>query len=95
MKKKSVNAVNDDVIVTLEFKEQSSGGIYLADQAKSADGEFYGIVVSVGPDYKENVKPGDKILFTRDGQTPEGLLIESDGQKYWRLRAQWVMAVVG
>ena len=89
-----IRAVNDDIIVTIEYDKKSAGGIFLSDGSKSSEGEFHGIVVSVGPDYKEDLKPGDRILFTRHGQAPEGMLIEKDGKKFWRLRSEWVEAVI-
>ena len=85
-----IRAVNDDVIVTIEYEDQSSGGIILPDGGKVYEGEFYGTVVSVGPGYKYGLNRGDKVMFIRH----EGFEMEKDGARYLRLRKEWVLARV-
>lgn len=83
-------AVNDDVIVKLIHEKESTHGIIIPDQAKAADADFYGIVVSVGPENKEGLKKGQKVLFMRH----EGFVLSEDGEEYHRLRREWVLAVL-
>lgn len=61
-----IRAVNDDVIVKAEYDEKS-GLIYIPDQAKIESGEFYGEVISIGPEYpfRNEIKVGDRVVFTR------------------------------
>lgn len=84
-----IKAVNDDIIVTPVFKE-GIGAILLPDQIKPQEGEFYGIVESVGPEFPEEIKQGQKILFIRH----EGFNVDDNGQKKIRLRKEWVLGVV-
>ena len=84
-----MRAVKDDIIVKKIFKDKE-GSILIPDTAKDGSGEFYGDVVSVGPENTTGVKEGDKVLFTRH----EGFEISSKGEKFYRLRQLWVLAVV-
>lgn len=83
-----IQAVNDDIIVRPVFKE-GIGAILLPDQAKPQEGEFYGTVVSVGPLFQEEIKPGQKVLFTRH----EGFKLEAE-ETLLRLRPSWVLGVL-
>lgn len=83
-------AVNDDVIVKLIHEKESAHGIIIPDQAKANDAEFHGLVVSVGPENKEGLKKGQKVLFMRH----EGIQISEDGETYHRLRREWILAIL-
>ena len=53
-------------------------------------GFIYGIVHSVGKDYKYELKPGDKIIFQRH----EGKLIIYQREEYIKLKSRWVLGVI-
>lgn len=61
----------------------------LHDRDKEYAGNFHGIVVAVGPDYKHGLKTGDKIRFRRH----EGVKVEVDDRKLISLKAKWVDGV--
>lgn len=91
-------ALRDDVIVRRIF-EPHRGLIVIPKSAtkfKQYDGEVYGEVVSVGPKFKYDVKPGDKINFQRH----EGNKFIYNGETYLRLKTRhknnlgWIMAKV-
>lgn len=63
---KLVKAVNDKIVVELVMEEKvTPGGIYIPVNADK-DPQSYGIVLSVGEEVK-NVKPGDLIIFHKNG----------------------------
>ena len=89
-----LNATFDNVLVKPVF-EQISDTIVLAEKAEKSTGNFYGIVVAVGPTYPDpDLKVGDKILYARLGNGPEGIDIDIDGVEYVLLREKWVLAVI-
>lgn len=83
----SLRAVRDTVIVKTEYAEQSKGGIVIPETAKQYSGSFVGRVVAVGPEYKNDVKPGDSVFWRRH----EGHIVLYRGTKYLSLRAKWVV----
>lgn len=83
-------AVNDDVIVKLIHEKESFHGIIIPDMAKAEDAQYYGLVVSVGPENKFGLKKNQKILFTRK----EGFEIREDEEVFLRLRREWILAVL-
>lgn len=89
-----VKAVFNEIIVKVEYEERvGSGRIVLADTLVKHHGNFFGVVVSVGPDwsYKE-VKIGTKILFNRH----EGFLINTaQNEAFYSLKPERCLAVVG
>lgn len=86
-------ALRDDIIVKLIF-EPHKGLIVIPKSAtkfKQYDGEVYGEVVAVGPKYKYDLKPGDKVNFQRH----EGIKFMVEGVTYLKLKSKWVLAKVG
>ena len=89
-----IHATFDNVLVKPVY-EQISDTIVLAETAEKSTGNFYGIVVAVGPTYPDpSLKVGDKILYTRIGNVPEGIDIDIDGVAYTLLKEKWVLGRV-
>jgi co-chaperonin GroES (HSP10) len=84
----TLQAVGDQVIVR-QFYHEKEGSIYIPDTAKKYNAAFYGEVISVGPESKEDIKVGDKIAWTRH----EGFEIEHDGIVYLALRPRHIQGV--
>lgn len=84
-----LQAVRDIVLVEPVYEKQS-GLIWIPDQAQKQNSDFYGIVISLGPEcpIKDEIKSGDKIIFRRHEGTP----IEHEGKKYLALQPKWVEA---
>jgi len=80
-----IKAVRDMVIVEVKYRDQE-GKIFIPDNAKQYNGEFWGEVVSVGPDNKKGLKAGDKIMFVRH----EGHPIEYEDTKYLAVKDRWI-----
>ena len=54
------------VIVRVEYKKKQ-GSIIIPDGAKRDSGEYWGVVMSVGPEYPDKtLKEGDKVIFDRN-----------------------------
>lgn len=80
-----------DYLVVEPVYEEKMGLIYLPDGSKKQESNFYGIVISVGPEFPfKEIKAGDKVLYRRN----EGTEIESGGKKYIALSPKWVTAEV-
>ena len=77
-------AVRDTVIVELEYEEKSKG-IIIPDSAKQYYADFHGKVISIGPDYKFDLKIGDKLILERH----EGFKIIKGTKTYMALRERW------
>ena len=82
-----IKAVRDTVIVRVIYAEKT-GLIEIPDQAKQYSGNFCGRVISVGPDYKYDLKAGDKVYFRRH----EGHKVIIDDITYLSLRSKWCIA---
>lgn len=82
-------APRDMVIVEPHFEEKNDL-IYIPENTKEYQGNFYGIVHSVGPRYPWALGLGEKIAFRRHEGTP----IERGGKKFLSLKAAWVDAVI-
>lgn len=85
-----VAAVGSRVIITLEYAEHSGKDkvIITPDGYKALVGEYWGNVVSVGPDYPDRLEKGDKILYYRnDGHTLRGFYDRVD---YLSVKERWV-----
>lgn len=88
--------VEDRVIIEPEREETSSGGIYLPETAREKP--YRGTVVAVGPgrllDSGERVppqvKPGDKVMFSKYGGTE----VKIEGKEYVILREEDIYAVI-
>jgi len=84
----NISAVGSMVIVKL-VRKNNIGSIILSDGAKVLEGEFYGEVVSRGPDFPDkSLKVGDNITFLRD----EGYRVKgfNDRQEYYVVKERWV-----
>jgi co-chaperonin GroES (HSP10) len=91
-----IQALHDNIIIRVVHESKSKGGIYVPESArkfKLYDGQYYGVVVSVGPKcpYKE-IKPGDKIYYVQN----EGKKFIYEGEEYFQLGTKkprdWVLA---
>ena len=84
----SLKSVRDCIIVKLEYDEKTAGGIFIPEVAKQYHGSFVACVIDVGPEYKYDVKPGDRVHIRRN----EGHKILHKGETYYSMRARWVVA---
>jgi len=79
----------DNIIVKVLYAEKVKE-IIIPDCAKEYSGEFKGLVTAIGPDYKDDLKVGDCVIFSRH----EGLgFTDSKEEKYLVLKPKWVLAV--
>ena len=85
----SLNAVNDMVIVEIHYKEKK-GNIIIAETSKKYNADYYGEVISIGPENKKDIKIGDKIMFPRH----EGIPIEYEEKTYYALKNHYVEGVL-
>lgn len=83
-----IAAVGDYILVEPVYNKKSNL-IIIPDSAQKQVSEFYGLVLSVGPEYpyRDQVKKGMKILFTRN----EGTEVDD---KYLSLKPNWVLAIL-
>jgi len=86
-------AVYDTVIVEVIYKTITSGSIIIPNTVTNTieyNADHYGLVVSVGPDYRYKLKVGDKVIFRK----LEGFELFVGDTKYMNLRSRWVEATV-
>jgi len=92
-----IRPLNDRILVKrLEGEEKTAGGIIIPDSAKEKPAE--GEIISVGPgklnDKGErvamDVKPGDRVLFSKYGGTD----VKIDGEDYLIMREDDILGVV-
>lgn len=83
-----MRAPADLVIIKPEYSSFAEGSsiIQVHDRDKNYIGNFFGVVIAVGPEYKYDLKPGDRVRFRRH----EGVEVEHDGKKYLSLKAKWI-----
>lgn len=86
---KPLKAVGDMVIVKVHYQEKE-GRFFIPDQAKKYGSDYYGEVISIGPDYKYELAVGDKVAFTRH----EGTTIEYNEETYIALKSMHVVGVI-
>lgn len=86
-----LKAAGSYVIVEPVF-EVKNEKIYIPAHIAKKEGDFYGVVVAVGPEYRQDkpLKVGESVLYRRN----EGVEIEHDGKKFLALKEQWVLAVI-
>ena len=73
----SIRACTDLVLIKpIQQDSTTAGGIYIPDAAKEAP--QFAIVVDVGPQVPEDLKPGDKVIFSRYAGTP----VDVGGEKH-------------
>ncbi len=92
-----IRPLNDRILVKrLEEEEKTAGGIIIPDSAKEKPAE--GEIVAVGPgklnDKGErtamDVKPGDRVLFSKYGGTD----VKIEGEDYLIMREDDILGVV-
>ena len=93
----NIRPLNDRILVKrLEQEEKTAGGIIIPDSAKEKPAE--GEVIAVGPGKMNDagervavdVKPGDKVLFSKYGGTD----VKFDGQDYLIMREDDILGVI-
>ena len=87
-----ITAPRDLVIVKVHYQEKI-GSIVIPETHGGKENvmEYYGEVISVGPDYFDELKSGDNIYFHRN----EGVKItNSDGMDYISLKPRAVLCVI-
>ncbi len=84
-----LKAVRDCIIVRLEYAEHMRG-LIVPEKAKQYSGNMWGIVVAVGPECKDDLKPGDSVAYRRH----EGFLVRYKGEDLWSLQSKWVVAKI-
>ena len=84
---RSIWAVRNTLLVELKYAEKI-GSIYLHEDSKQYEGNFWGEVISVGPEvsFKDQVKRGDKVHYLRH----EGFTVQKGFQDYISLREKWI-----
>ena len=92
-----IRPLNDRILVKrLEEEAKTAGGIIIPDSAKEKPAE--GEIIAVGPgklnDHGErvamDVKPGDRVLFSKYGGTD----VKIDGDDYLIMREDDILGVV-
>ena len=93
----NIRPLNDRILVKrLEEEEKTAGGIIIPDSAKEKPAE--GEIIAVGPgklnDKGErtamDVKPGDRVLFSKYGGTD----VKIEGDDYLIMREDDILGVV-
>jgi co-chaperonin GroES (HSP10) len=72
------------------FEEYTDWGFRIVDSKSSTSSPRWGIVVAVGPEVKEDIYPGRKILIENLKWT-EG--VKHDGVTYWMTSEDVILAV--
>ena len=85
-----IKTVGEYVMVETIYDGTVEGAseLIVHDRDREYCGDFYGRVVSVGPDYKYPLAVGDVIRFRRH----EGWKVEHEGVKYLVLKPRWIDA---
>ena len=87
----SLRPLGDRVIIKQEDElEMTAGGLYIPDKAKEKPQE--GLVVEVGPgtpDYKMELKKGDKVLYSKYSGTD----VKDGKEEYIVIRESEILAV--
>ncbi len=94
----TIKPLSDNILIEpLEQEEQTKGGIILPKTAEK-DRPEQGKVIAVGPGKKDSegkiismeVKPGDKVLFTKYGPND----IKVDDKEYLIAKQEDVLAII-
>jgi chaperonin GroES len=89
MSKINIKPVGERVVVKpSESETKTVSGIYIPDSAKEK--QNHGEIVAVGKIEDEELKVGDKVLYSKYGGTE----VEFDGEKYLILEKNEVLAVI-
>ena len=88
-KEGEVCAVFDNVIVEIKYDEKV-GSIIIPETAKKHHSDFHSIVISKGPDNKDDVTVGDEIIIERH----EGFVIKKDNRTMVSLTPKRTLAVI-
>jgi co-chaperonin GroES (HSP10) len=94
----TLQALRDTVIVTPIYQVSSRSIIIPKSALKylQYDGQVFGEVISVGPEYRQtygdgqHLKAGDQIIFQRH----EGKSFKIGGKLYLKLKSRWIHGVV-
>ncbi len=93
-----IRAVRDFLVITPDFELKSKGGIIIPANAADEENPLRGVVVSAGCGLVEGgqiiplvVKVGDRIQCPRNS----GTLMEINGEKFFALRENQVIGVIG
>ena len=86
-----LQALRAEIIVKPQYEEKR-GTIIIPESArefKLYHGSISGEIISIGPksQFRDEVKPGDKILWVRH----EGKPILFEGVKYFAVKERWIM----
>ena len=84
-----MQAIGDSVIIKLHHKDKI-GSIYIPEKAQAQGADFYGEVMSIGSEFKFDVKIGDKLIYFRN----EGFKFTHEEEEYLRLDSRHVMGVI-
>ncbi len=89
-----LQALRDNIIVKPLYEEKRSSIIIpkMAKEWKQYNGNVYGLVISVGKDYKlkDEIKPGTIIAFEKN----EGIKFTYAGETYFKMRSRWIHGTV-
>lgn len=87
-----IRAVGAMIIIKLMYADKI-GSIIVPDQAKLYSGEYWGEVVSVGPDlpYHHELLVGDKIVFCRNEGYKFKPFFNANYEELYAVKAKWVM----
>ena len=86
-------AVRDMVLAKIEYKEKI-GSFYVPGTRKQYRADFLGRCVSVGPEYKYDLKKGDLVYITRiEDAGHEGHKIDTPQGVLWAIKSKWVVAI--
>jgi co-chaperonin GroES (HSP10) len=86
-------AVRDTILMKIDYAEKI-GNIYIPDNRKGYRAEAKGEVISVGPEYKYGLKPGDNVYILRmEDAFHEGFELDTPQGKLYCVREKWVMGV--
>lgn len=92
-----IRPLNDRILVKrLEEEEKTAGGIIIPDSAKEKPAE--GEIIAIGPGKMNkqgdriaiDVKPGDRVLFSKYGGTD----VKIEGEDYLIMREDDILGVV-
>ena len=86
---KELQAVGNMIIIKVHYNDKVNS-IHLPDATKRFVGNYWGEVVSIGPDSKKDLKIGDKVYFARH----EGIRIDHDEKDYYALKDMHIAGVL-
>jgi len=85
----SVQATYDNVIIICKSKATTSSTLVIPEHLDTMEHTFKGEVVSVGPDFPDELNVGDTIIYPRC----EGIKVIVGDETYLKLKMDWVLGV--